>query len=125
MKHLLFAVTLLPCLALPAAAQLVGLQPLNDPNKGFKSAQDAMRLCAAEDNTKLLECLGFVEGASDQFVNDRAEAGLPPCFPADQVVNQTAIEQNFVAYVVAHPEVGAQQGAKIVRASIQARWCAK
>ena len=125
MKNLLFAVILLPCLALPALAQLGGLQPLNDPNKGFKSAQDAMRLCAAEDNTKLLECLGFVEGASDQYVNDRAEAGLPPCFPADQAVNQTAIEQNFIAYVRAHPEAGAQQGAKVVRASIQARWCTK
>jgi len=125
MKKLLFAVILLPCLALPALAQLPGLQPLNDPNKGFKTAQDAMRLCAADDNTKLLECLGFVEGASDQYVNDRAEAGLPPCFPADQAVNQTAIEQNFIAYVRAHPEVAAQQGAKVVRASILARWCSK
>src|SRR5271170_7846475 len=125
MKTLLFAVILLPCLALPALAQLGGLQPLNDPNKGFKTAQDAMRLCAAEDNTKLLECLGFVEGASDQYANDRAEAGLPPCFPADQAVNQTAIEQNFIAYVRAHLEVSAQQGAKIVRASIEARWCSK
>jgi hypothetical protein len=125
MKNLLLAVLLMPCLALPASAQLLGLQPLNDPNKGFKSAQDAMRLCAAEDNTKLLECLGFVEGASDQYVADRADAGLPPCFPADQAVNQTAIEQNFVAYVRAHPEVSDQQGAKVVRESIKARWCAK
>ena len=71
-------------LIVPANAQYGGfgrLLPPRDANAGYKDGLDVLRLCAAEDETELLECLGFLEGVSDLFVAERKAAGLPDCYP--------------------------------------------
>ena len=114
--------------AAPAVAQYGGfgrLLPARDANMGYKDGLDILRLCAAEDETQLLECLGFLEGVNDLFVWDRKQAGLPDCFPQGLgKVDQIAIQQTLIAYLIAHPERRPEQGAQLVRAAIQARWCA-
>jgi hypothetical protein len=126
MKKFIIATLAVLCFAMPAQAQFGRLLPPRDPNQGYKSGNDVLRLCAAADETQLLECLGFLEGASDLFMQERAEAGLAPCYPTDQgKIDQIAIQQNFIAYLIAHPERRPEQGAKLMRASIVARWCAK
>jgi hypothetical protein len=115
--------------AIPAAAQYGGfgrLLPPRDANTGYKDGLDVLRLCAAEDETELLECLGFLEGVNDLFVWDRKQAGMPDCYPQGiGKVDQIAIQQTLIAYLIAHPEKRPEQGAQLVRAAVQARWCAK
>ena len=112
----------------PAAAQYGGfgrLLPPRDANMGYKDGLDVLRLCAAEDETELLECLGFIEGVSDLFVWDRKAAGSPDCYPQGfGKVDQIAIQQTLIAFLIAHPERRPEQGAQLLRAAIQARWCA-
>ena len=114
--------------AIPAVAQYGGfgrLLPPRDANMGYKDGLDVLRLCAAEDETELLECLGFLEGVSDLFVAERKAAGLPDCYPEGfGKVDQIAIQQTLIAFLIAHPERRPEQGATLVKAAIQARWCA-
>ena len=115
-------------LVLPANAQYGGfgrLLPARDANAGYKDGLDVLRLCAAEDTDQLLECLGFLEGVSDLFVAERKAAGLPDCYPEGfGKVDQIAIQQTLIAFLIAHPERRPEQGATLVKAAIQARWCA-
>jgi hypothetical protein len=72
-----------------------------------------------------LECLGFLEGVSDLVVAERKAQGLPDCYPeGSNKVDQIAIQQTLIAYLIAHPERRSEQGAAVVKAAIQARWCA-
>jgi hypothetical protein len=72
-----------------------------------------------------LECLGFLEGVSDLVVAERKAQGLPDCYPqSNPKVDQIAIQQTLIAYLIAHPERRIEQGASVVKAAIQARWCA-
>jgi hypothetical protein len=56
-------------------------------------------------------------------VKERADAGLPPCYPAVEKVDLVAIQQTLIAYLIAHPERRPDLGAQVVRAAITARWC--
>lgn len=129
MKKLLVAVvTAGVFLAASAQAQYGGfgkLLPPRDANMGYKEGLDVLRLCTAEDDTQLLECLGFLEGVSDTLVAERKAQGLPACYPEGQdKVDQIAIQQTLIAFLIAHPERRSEQGASVVRAAIQAHWCA-
>lgn len=127
-KLLAAAVTIAMCFTAPAVAQYGGfgrLLPPRDANSGYKDGLDVLRLCAAEDETQLLECLGFLEGVNDLFVAERKTQGLPDCYPPGLgAVDQIAIQQTLIAFLIAHPERRPEQGASLVRAAIQARWCA-
>ena len=124
MKKVVFAVmAVVLCVAAPAQAQFGRLLPPRDANQGYKTGLDVLRLCAAADETQLLECLGFLEGVNDLMVNERTEAGLGPCYPTSEKVYQIAIQQTLIGFLIAHPERRPEQGAKIVRAAIMARWC--
>jgi len=72
MKRLLVAVaTAAVFLAASAQAQYGGfgkLLPPRDANMGYKDGRDVLQLCTAQDETQLLECLGFLEGVSDLVV---------------------------------------------------------
>jgi hypothetical protein len=130
MKRLLVAaMTVAVCLTASAQAQYGGfgrLLPPRDANMGYKDGLAVLRLCTAEDNTQLLECLGFLEGVSDLFVAERKAQGLPDCYPkGGGKVDQIAIQQTLIAYLIAHPERRPEQGASVVKAAIQARWCAR
>lgn len=110
------------CVA-PAQAQFGRLLPPRDANQGYKTGLDVLRLCVAKDESQLLECLGFLEGVNDLFVSERAAAGLGPCYLANEKVDQIALQQTLIAYLIAYPERRPEQGAMLVRAAIQARWC--
>jgi len=125
MKKLLVTAVAVLCLAAPAQAQFGRLLPPRDANQGYKTGLDMLHLCAVNDEGQLLECLGFIEGVNDALVNSRAAAHLPPCYPADAQVDQIVIQQNFIAYMVAHPEKRPMQGAQAMTESITARWCPK
>jgi hypothetical protein len=129
MKRLLVAVVAaVACLTASAQAQYGGfgrLLPPRDANMGYKNGLDVLRLCTAEDNTQLLECLGFLEGVSDLMVAERKAQGLPDCYPKGLgKVDQIAIQETLIAYLIAHPERRSEQGASVVKTAIQARWCA-
>lgn len=126
MKKLLVAlVTLAVCLTASAQAQLGRrLLPARDANMGYKDGLDVLRLCTADDNTPLVECLGFLEGVSDLFVAERKAQGLPDCYPEGaRKVDQIAIQQALISYLIAFPDRRSAQGASVVKAAIQARWC--
>jgi len=129
MKRLLAAVvTVAVFLAASAQAQIGGgfgrLLPPRDANQGYKDGLDVLRLCTADDSTELLECLGFLEGVSDLLVAERKAQGLPACYPQGRdKVDQIAIQQTLIAYLIAYPERRSEQGASVVKAAIQARWC--
>jgi hypothetical protein len=128
MKKLLVAVvTAGVFLAASAQAQYGGfgkLLPPRDANMGYKDGRDVLRLCTAEDDTQLLECLGFLEGVSDLFVAERKAQGLPDCYPEGRnKIDQIAIQQTLIAYLIAYPDRRSEQGASVVKAAIQARWC--
>lgn len=130
MKKLLIAMLAILCVAAPAAttpawAQFGRLLPPRNANEGYKTGLDVLRLCVATDENELLECLGFLEGVNDMMDEERLEAGQPPCYPADQKVDQIAIQQNLIAYLIAYPERRSEEGAKVVRDSIRLRWCSK
>ena len=125
MKRLLSAIVALLFVAAPAQAQLGKMLAPSNANQGYMTGSDALRLCAADSPNLLLECLGFLEGVSDLYMNERADAGEPPCYPADQTPDQNTLQQNFVAFLIAHPERRPEQGAKLVKASIMTRWCSK
>jgi len=135
MKGLLVAMVAVGvCLAVslgaPAQAQygdrgFPKLLPPRDANMGYKDGLDVLKLCTADADTQLLECLGFLEGVSDMYVADRKSLGLPDCYPmGNGRVDQIAIQQAFIAYMIAHPERRPEQGATLVKQAIQARWCA-
>jgi hypothetical protein len=131
MNRLLGAlVTVAVCLTGSAQAQYGGfgrLLPPRDANMGYKDGLDVLRLCTAQDDTQLIECLGFLEGVSDLLVAERKAQGLPDCYPqssGSDKVDQIAIQQTLIAYLIAHPERRPEQGASVVKAAIQARWCA-
>jgi hypothetical protein len=68
--------------------------------------------------------LGFLEGVSDLFVAERKAQGLPDCYPGgSRKVDQIAIQQTLIAYLIAYPDRRTEQGASVVKAAIQARWC--
>jgi hypothetical protein len=98
------------------------LLPPRNANMGYKDGRDVLQLCTAQDETQLLECLGFLEGVSDLVVSERKAQGLPDCYPAK--VDQIAIQETLIAFLIAHPERRTEQGASVVKAAIQARWCA-
>jgi hypothetical protein len=129
MKRLLGAVaTAAVFLAASAQAQYGGfgkLLPPRDANMGYKDGRDVLQLCTAQDETQLLECLGFLEGVSDLVVSERKAQGLAQCYPEGSAkVDQIAIQQTLIAFLIAHPERRTEQGASVVKAAIQARWCA-
>jgi Ssp1 endopeptidase immunity protein Rap1a len=129
MKRLLVAVaTAAVFLAASAQAQYGGfgkLLPPRDANMGYKDGRDVLQICTAQDETQLLECLGFLEGVSDLVVSERKTQGLPACYPEGSAkVDQIAIQQTLIAFLIAHPERRTEQGASVVKAAIQARWCA-
>ncbi|HUO01560.1 MAG TPA: Rap1a/Tai family immunity protein [Rhizomicrobium sp.] len=129
MKRLLVAsVAAAFCLTASAQAQYGGFGLLlhpRDANMGYKDGRDVLQLCTAQDDTQLLECLGFLEGVSDLVVAERKAQGLPDCYPeGNGKVDQIAIQQTLIAYLIAHPERRSEQGASVVKAAIQARWCA-
>ena len=129
MKRLLVTlVTAAVFLTVSAQAQIGGgfgrLLPPRDANQGYKDGLDVLRLCTADDTTELLECLGFLEGVSDLLVSERKAAGLPDCYPEGRgKVDQIAIQQTLIAYLIAFPERRSQEGASVVKSAIQARWC--
>jgi hypothetical protein len=129
MKRLLAAVvTVAVCLTASAQAQIGSgfgrLLPPRDANEGYKDGLDVLRLCTADDTTGLLECLGFLEGVSDLLVAERKAQGLPACFPEGRgKVDQIALQQTLIAYLIAYPERRPEEGASVVKAAIQARWC--
>ena len=128
MKKLLVAVaTAVVFLTASAQAQYGGfgkLLPPRDANQGYKDGRDVLRLCTADDDTQLLECLGFLEGVSDLFVAERRQQGLPDCYPDGRgKVDQIAIQQTLIAYLIAYPDRRTEEGASVVKAAIQARWC--
>jgi hypothetical protein len=129
MKRLLVAIlTGTICLAAPAQAQIGEgfgrLLPPRDANAGYKDGLDVLKLCVADDTTELLECLGFLEGVSDTLVADRKAQNLPDCYPKGiGKVDQIVIQQTFIQFMIAHPDRRPQEGASVVRAAIQARFC--
>jgi hypothetical protein len=123
MKKLLLAVLAIVCVAAPAQAQFGRLLPPRNANEGYKSGTDALRLCAAHDESQLLECLGFIEGINDALVNTRAAAHLPPCYGPDAKVDQIVIQNVFIDYLIQHPELRPQQGAKLMTDAIVQRFC--
>jgi hypothetical protein len=129
MKRLLVAVvTVAVCLTASAQAQYGGfgkLLPPRDANTGYKDGRDVLQLCTAQDETQLLECLGFLEGVSDLVVSERKTQGLAQCYPEGNAKpDQIAIQQTLIAFLIAHPERRTEEGASVVKAAIQARWCA-
>jgi hypothetical protein len=121
------AISLAVCLAVPAHAQNGRrLLPPRDANQGYKDGLAILKLCVAEDNPEIVECIGFIEGVSDLFVAERKAAGLPNCYPpGNGKVDQMIIEQTFVNYMIAHPERRPEEGAALVKAAIQDRFCPK
>ena len=127
-KLLVTLVTAAVFLTVSAQAQIGGgfgrLLPPRDANQGYKDGLDVLRLCTADDTTELLECLGFLEGVSDLLVAERKQQGLPDCYPEGRgKVDQIAIQQTLIAYLIAFPERRSQEGASVVKSAIQARWC--
>ena len=126
MKRLLLAaIAVFLCLAaFPAQAQFGHiLLPPRDANQGYKLGKDVLSNCVAPEQIELMQCLGFLEASSDAFVQERAEAGMPPCYPASEKVDLVEIQHTLVAYLIAHPEHRPELGAKVVRDAIIARWC--
>ncbi len=125
MKKPFFAVmAVILSIAVPAQAQFGRiLLPPRNANEGYETGLDVLRLCVAPEETELLQCLGFLEASNDGLVKERADAGLPPCYPAAEKVDLVAIQQTLIAYLIAHPEHRPDLGAKVVRAAIMARWC--
>jgi hypothetical protein len=129
MKRLLVTMaTAAVFLTASAQAQYGGfgrLLPPRNANMGYKDGRDVLQLCTAQDETQLLECLGFLEGVSDLVVAERKAQGLPECYPEGSAkVDQIAIQETLIAFLIAHPERRTEQGASVVKAAIQARWCA-
>src|SRR5277367_1409773 len=118
MKKLLFAVTAVVLgIAVPAQAQFGRvLLPPRSANQGYKTGLDVLRDCVAPEEMELLQCLGFLEAVNDAFVQERADAGLPPCYPVSEKVDLVAIQRTLIAYLIAHPEHRPELGAKVVRA---------
>ena len=114
-------------LAAPVHAQnarQTKLQPAREANQGYKDALAVLKLCVATDQVEIVECTGFLEGVSDLFVAERKAQGLPNCYPAGTgKVDQMIIQDAFVEYMIAHPERRPEEGAAMVKAAIQARWC--
>ena len=130
MRRLLASVVIgAVCLAGAAQAQYGDrgfgkLLPPRDANMGYKDGLDVLKLCTADSDTQLLECLGFLEGVSDLLVAERKAQGLPDCYPGgNRKIDQIAIQQTLIAYLIAYPERRSEQGASVVKAAIQARWC--
>ena len=84
MKKPFFAVmAVILSIAVPAQAQFGRiLLPPRNANEGYETGLDVLRLCVAPEETELLQCLGFLEASNDGLVKERADAGLPPCYPA-------------------------------------------
>ena len=128
-KLLVAALTGILCLAGSAQAQYGDhgfgkLLPPRDGNMGYKDGLDVLKLCTADVNTELLECLGFLEGVSDLYVAERKSLNLPDCYPKGVgKVDQIDIQQAFIGFMIAHPDRRPQEGAATVRAAIQAKWC--
>lgn len=123
MKKLLLTVLAVLCIAVPAQAQFGRLLPPRNANEGYKTGQDALRLCAAHDESQLLECLGFIEGVNDALVNTRAAAHLPPCYAPGVKVDQIVIQNVFIDYLIRYPEKRPQQGAQLMTDAITAAFC--
>ena len=129
MKRLLVAIlTGTIGLAAPAQAQIGEgfgrLLPPRDANMGYLDGLGVLKLCVAEDTNELLQCLGFIEGVSDSLVADRKAANLPDCFPKGVgKVDQIDMQQTFIQFMIAHPDRRPQEGAAVMRAAIQARYC--
>ena len=128
-SFLTVVVTIAVCLTASAQAQnarLGRLQPSRDANMGYKDGMDVLRICTSSADTEIQECTGFLEGVSDLLVADRKAQGLPDCYPAGKgTVDQMAIQQAFIGYMIAHPERRPEQGATAVKAAIEARWCTR
>jgi hypothetical protein len=125
MKKLLFAIVAIAMsIAMPAQAQFGHiLLPPRNANQGYETGLDVLRLCVAPEETELLQCLGFLEATNDIFVKERADAGLPPCYPEAEKVDLVALQRTLIAYLIAHPERRPELGSRVVRAAITARWC--
>jgi hypothetical protein len=123
MKKLLITALAILCIAAPAEAQFGRLLPPRNANEGYKTGNDALRLCAAHDESQLLECLGFIEGVNDMLVNNRAAAHLPPCYGPGVKVDQIVLQNVFIDYLIKYPEKRPEQGAKLMTDSFVAAFC--
>jgi hypothetical protein len=123
MKKLLLTVLAVVCIAVPAQAQFGRLLPPRNANEGYKTGQDLLRLCAAHDESQLLECLGFIEGINDVMVNTRAAAHLAPCYGADVKIDQIVLQNVFIDFLIRYPQRRPEQGAKLMTEAFTAAFC--
>jgi hypothetical protein len=79
-----------------------------------------LETCEAAESYRVLDCVSYIKGATDQFESLRGIQNRPACVPPGISVGR--LLELTVTYLRAHPEARSASAASLVAAALSAEW---